>query len=71
MTHPFYSLYTHGFLRTAVCIPYLRVADPVYNADRTLAMAQRAAAQQAAVVLFPELGLAAYSNDDLIGRAHV
>ncbi|MEZ4681796.1 MAG: NAD(+) synthase [Caldilineaceae bacterium] len=65
MTHPFYSLYTHGFLRTAVCIPYLRVADPGYNADRTLAMAQRAAAQQAAVVLFPELGLAAYSSDDL------
>ncbi|MCB0105874.1 MAG: NAD(+) synthase, partial [Caldilineaceae bacterium] len=65
MTHSFYSLYTHGFLRTAVCIPYLRVADPGYNADRTLAMAQRAAAQQAAVVLFPELGLAAYSSDDL------
>jgi len=65
MTHPFYSLYTHGFLRTAVCIPRVRVADPLYNAERTLAMARAAAAQQAAVALFPELGIAAYTNDDL------
>ena len=65
MDHPFYSLYSHGFVRTAVCIPHVRVADPNYNAARTLAMAQRAAAQHAAVALFPELGIAAYTNDDL------
>lgn len=65
MDHPFYSLYTHGFVRSAVCIPHVRVADPKYNATRTLAMAQRAATQHAAVALFPELGIAAYSNDDL------
>ncbi|MCB0083687.1 MAG: NAD(+) synthase, partial [Caldilineaceae bacterium] len=65
MSHPFYSLYTHGFLRSAVCIPHVRVADPLYNAERTLGMAQKAAASHAAVALFPELGIAAYSNDDL------
>ncbi len=65
MTHPFHSIYSHGFIRTAVCVPYLRVADPAYNAERTLLMAQQADAEQVAVTLFPELGLAGYSSDDL------
>jgi NAD+ synthase (glutamine-hydrolysing) len=41
------------------------VADPTYNAERTLGLARRASAQGAAVVLFPELGISAYTNDDL------
>lgn len=65
MSHPFYSLYTHGFIRTAVCVPSLRVAHPKYNAERTLLLAQQADQQQVAVTLFPELGLSAYSSDDL------
>lgn len=65
MPHPFHSLYTHGFLRVAVCIPQLRVADVGFNSARTLALAERASARGAAVALFPELGLAAYTNDDL------
>lgn len=65
MSHPFYSLYTHGFLRTAVCVPRVRVADPLFNAERTLALAKQAATQHAAVALFPELGISAYANDDL------
>lgn len=65
MSHSFYSLYTHGFIRTAVCVPYLRVAHPKYNAERTLLLAQQADQQQVAVTLFPELGLSAYSSDDL------
>lgn len=62
---PFNSIYTHGFIRAAVCIPSLRVADPVYNASRTLALAERASAANAAIALFPELGLSAYTCDDL------
>lgn len=65
MSHPFYSFYTHGFIRTAVCVPFLRVADPAYNAERTLLMAKRAAEQHAAVTLFPELGISSYTSDDL------
>lgn len=61
----FHSMYTHGFVRTAVCIPWVRVADPAYNIDRTLELASRASEQQVAVALFPELGISAYSNDDL------
>lgn len=61
----FHSMYTHGFVRTAVCIPWVRVADPAYNVERTLLLARRASEQQVAVALFPELGISAYSNDDL------
>lgn len=65
MALPFHSIYRHGFVRVAVGVPWVRVADPAYNAARTLGLIQRAHAQQAALVLFPELGLSAYSNDDL------
>lgn len=65
MAHPFYSIYNHGFVRVAVCVPALRVANPIYNSERTLALAQRAAAEGAAVALFPELGISAYSSEDL------
>ncbi len=61
----FDSIYSHGFIRAAVCVPSLRVADPAYNADKTLALAQRASELHAAVALFPELGISAYSNEDL------
>jgi len=61
----FDSIYSHGFIRAAVCIPALRVADPEYNAAQTIALARQASQSQAAVALFPELGLSAYSNEDL------
>ena len=61
----FYSIYSHGFARAAVCIPHVRVADPTFNAERTLDLARRASELGAAVALFPELGISAYSNDDL------
>jgi NAD+ synthase (glutamine-hydrolysing) len=61
----FKSIYTHGFVRAAVCVPFLKVAAPDYNADQTLALARRASEMHAAVALFPELGISAYSNEDL------
>jgi NAD+ synthase (glutamine-hydrolysing) len=65
MGERFYSLYSHGFIRAAVCVPSLRVADPDYNLERTLDLARRASEMHAALALFPELGLSAYSNEDL------
>jgi NAD+ synthase (glutamine-hydrolysing) len=61
----FHSIYSHGFVRAAVCIPYVRVADPGFNAEHTIELARRASELGAAVALFPELGISAYSNDDL------
>jgi NAD+ synthase (glutamine-hydrolysing) len=65
MPHPFNSIYTHGFIRAAVAVPSVRVADCAYNAQHTLELARRASDLQAAIVLFPELGISAYSNEDL------
>ncbi len=61
----FFNLYRHGFIRTAVCVPTVKVADPRFNADQTILLAREAAAGNAIFALFPELGLSAYSNDDL------
>ncbi|MBI3880381.1 MAG: NAD(+) synthase [Verrucomicrobia bacterium] len=65
----FDSIYSHGFLRAAVAVPALRVADPVFNAERTIALAKQAHKAAAALVLFPELGLSAYSNEDLFHQS--
>src|SRR5215212_9072587 len=61
----FDSLYAHGFARVSVCVPHVKVAAPAFNAERTVAMAREASADGAALVLFPELGISAYSNEDL------
>jgi NAD+ synthase (glutamine-hydrolysing) len=65
MSRPFHSIYSHGFVRAAVCIPFVRVADPEFNVERTMGLAHGASDLHAAVALFPELGLSAYSNEDL------
>ncbi len=65
MHRPFHSIYSHDFLRACVAIPAVRVAAPSFNAEQTLDFARRASDENAAVVLFPELGISAYSNDDL------
>ncbi|WP_423196293.1 MULTISPECIES: NAD(+) synthase [unclassified Cupriavidus] len=65
MTHPFFNLYSHGFARVAVGVPECRVADPAFNAEQTIALAREAAASGAALIAFPELGLSAYTCDDL------
>jgi NAD+ synthase (glutamine-hydrolysing) len=65
MPHPFYTMYSHGYVRAAVCVPRVQVADPAFNAEHTLALARRASELKAAVALFPELGISAYSCDDL------
>jgi NAD+ synthase (glutamine-hydrolysing) len=62
---PFNSIYTHGFLRVATCVPIVEVASPKRNLEETLKLATEASAQKAGLAVFPELGLSAYSNDDL------
>jgi NAD+ synthase (glutamine-hydrolysing) len=63
---PFASLYSHGFARVAAAVPHMRIAEPAYNAERTLALARQASDEHAALVVFPELGLSGYSIDDLL-----
>ena len=61
----FFNPYRHDFARVAVAVPRVRVADPGFNAGETIAMLNQAAGQGAVVVAFPELGLSAYTCDDL------
>src|SRR5207248_6227043 len=65
MSERFYSIYSHGIIRVAVCVPSVRVADPAFNLERTLHLAKQASQGKVAVALFPELGISAYSNEDL------
>jgi NAD+ synthase (glutamine-hydrolysing) len=62
---PFESIYSHGYARVSACVPRLKIADPAFNAEQTLALARDAAGNHAAVAVFPELGLAGYSCEDL------
>lgn len=61
----FFNLYHQGFIRVALCIPEVRVADVAFNTADTIRLARQAAAGDAIFALFPELGLSAYSNEDL------
>ena len=65
MSNPFFNLYSHGFARVAVGVPECKVADPAFNAAQTIALAQQATQGGAVLVAFPELGLSAYTCDDL------
>ncbi|WP_270935805.1 NAD(+) synthase [Falsiroseomonas oryzae] len=65
----FHNLHAHGLVRAAAAAPRLRVADPAFNVAETIAMARRAAAEGASLVLFPELGLSAYAIDDLLQQS--
>lgn len=65
MDKQFFNIYSHDFARVAVGIPRCRVADPAANATETIALAVEAAQNGAALIAFPELGLSAYTCDDL------
>ena len=65
MDKRFFNLYAHDFARVAVASPRCRVADPAFNAQETIKLARQAAEQGAVLAAFPELGLSAYTCDDL------
>ncbi len=61
----FFNLYRHGFGRVAVAVPQGKVADPAWNAARSIELLTEASRDGARLVAFPELGLSAYTCDDL------
>lgn len=61
----FFNIYCHGFARVGVGVPRCRIADPHFNARETLSLATQAAESGAVLIAFPELGLSAYTCDDL------
>ena len=63
--HPFFDLHTHGFVRVATSTPQVRTADIAFNARGIIEEAERAAARNVDVLLYPELSLSSYAMDDL------
>ncbi len=61
----FFNLYRHGFARMAVATPLVRVGDPDSNVEATFELMREATKEKAVLVVFPELGLSAYSCEDL------
>jgi NAD+ synthase (glutamine-hydrolysing) len=61
----FFNLYSHGFARVAVATPVVRVGDPQHNLEATVELMREAAREKAVLAVFPELGLSAYTCDDL------
>ena len=55
----------HNFLRVAAASPELRVADPPFNAERTLVLLRDADAAGCDLAVFPEMGLTGYTCHDL------
>jgi NAD+ synthase (glutamine-hydrolysing) len=66
MSRTFGSLYSHGYVRVGAAVPRVQIAEPLVNVERTLELARRASEQDAALVVFPELGLSGYSIEDLL-----
>ncbi|MDD3242757.1 MAG: NAD(+) synthase [Eubacteriales bacterium] len=58
-------MFQDGFIKAAAATPHLRVADPHWNTDQILALADRAAAQGVQVLCFPELCVTGYTCSDL------
>jgi NAD+ synthase (glutamine-hydrolysing) len=61
----FFNLYRHHFVRIAVGIPEVRLADPVFNAGQVVDLMTEAAQRKAMLAVFTELGLTGYSCEDL------
>ncbi|MFC3068837.1 NAD(+) synthase [Phenylobacterium soli] len=61
----FFSIHRHGFVRVAVCAPRALTADPAGNVAETLALARQGHVEACDLMLFPELGISSYAEDDL------
>lgn len=55
----------YGFVRVAAASPCVKVADCNYNAEEIIKLIAEAEEQEVSAVVFPELGLTAYTCGDL------
>ncbi len=54
-----------GFIRVAAATPDVKVADPVFNREQTQKMIEEGKRRGAKLMVFPELGMTAYTCGDL------
>lgn len=63
------TLFSHGFLRSAVISPELHVADVDFNDNQIIAAIQEASIHGCNLVVFPELCITGYTCADLFYQA--
>jgi NAD+ synthase (glutamine-hydrolysing) len=66
---PFLNPYRHEFVRVAVGVPPVTVAEPEKNGAQFRALLAEGDAAGVGLIVFPELGLSAYAIDDLLFQA--
>lgn len=54
-----------GFVKVAAVTPSIKVADPIYNADRIIEELEKTYRQGAKIIVFPELCITGYTCSDL------
>ncbi len=54
-----------GFIKAAAAVPVIKVADPVCNAERIIALYKEAVENGAKIIVFPELCITGYTCHDL------
>ncbi|PKM87913.1 MAG: NAD(+) synthase [Firmicutes bacterium HGW-Firmicutes-12] len=55
----------HGFIKTVVASPELKVANIFYNLEEHIKLIEKAAENKAVLIVFPELSLTGYTCGDL------
>ncbi len=60
-----FSLASMGYVRTAVAVPELRVADVEFNTKHIIDLMDQAVGRKVQIILFPELCITAYTCGDL------
>ncbi len=61
----------NGFIRVAALTPQIRVADPIYNAERICECIDEAEVNKAKIMVFPELCITGYTCGDLFLQEHL
>ncbi len=56
------------YVRVAVAVPVIKVADPLFNAVEIAAITKKAYERKAKVILFPELSITGYTCSDLFNQ---
>lgn len=57
-----------GYIKVAAATPSVKVADCKYNIEEMISMTRQAAEKTASVIVFPELGITAYTCGDLFNQ---
>lgn len=61
----------NGFIKVAAMTPQIRVADPLYNAERICECIDEGEANKAKIMVFPELCITGYTCHDLFLQEHL